>query len=178
MTSDEFKNKVIPVGNKLFQFARMLLRDEDEARDAVQETYLKLWGLKEELSGIKNMEAFAVKITKNWCLDRMKAKKPVLIDSYSGRYDKREESDNPYKKLELADNMKRYLDLTGGLPEQQRIIIHLRDVQGLEFDEIAEATGMTVNNIRVNLSRARTKIRENLVKSDNYGQERSRHSSP
>ncbi len=171
MTSSEFKHRVIPVGNKLFHFARILLKDEDEAKDAVQETYLKLWKMKDELSSIQNMEAFAMKLTRNWCLDRIKAKKPVLVEAYTGKFDMREEEGNPHKALENAESMKHYLRMTETLPEQQRIIIHLRDLQGYEFDEIAEVTGMTVNNIRVNLSRARTRIRENMIKLDHYGQE-------
>ncbi|HYW95047.1 MAG TPA: sigma-70 family RNA polymerase sigma factor [Bacteroidales bacterium] len=177
MTTVEFKNMVIPVGNKLFHFARVLLKDENEARDAVQEIYIKLWNMREDLASIKNVEAFAMRLTKNWCLDRLKAKKPVFVESYTGRLDIGEESASPHKSLELADYISQFNYLAGQLPEQQRIIIQMRDIQGYEFEEIAEVTGMSVNNIRVSLSRARTKLRENLKKLDNYGQERNRPST-
>jgi RNA polymerase sigma factor (sigma-70 family) len=177
MTTHEFKHMVIPVGNKLFHFARLLLKDENEARDAVQETYLKLWKMREELASVKNVEAFAMKLTKNWCLDRLKAKKPVFVDSYSGKLDISGDSTSPYQSLETADRMKQFQLLTGQLPEQQQLLIQLRDIQGYEFEEIAEVTGMSVNNIRVSLSRARMKLREKLTKLDNYGQERNRPST-
>jgi RNA polymerase sigma factor (sigma-70 family) len=177
MTTHEFKHMVIPVGNKLFHFARLLLKDENEARDAVQETYLKLWKMREELASVKNVEAFAMKLTKNWCLDRLKAKKPVFVDSYSGKLDISGDSTSPYQSLETADRMKQFQLLTGQLPEQQQLLIQLRDIQGYEFEEIAEFTGMSVNNIRVSLSRARMKLREKLTKLDNYGQERNRPSN-
>ncbi len=177
MTTDEFKHMVIPVGNKLFHFARMLLKDENEAKDAVQETYLKLWKMKDELAEIQNLEAFAMRLTRNWCLDRMKAKKPILVEGYQGRYDMREDTSGPHQELENSDSVRCLMKLMGMLPEQQRIILQLRDVQGYEFAEIAGITGMSVNTIRVNLSRARSKIRENLIKLNGYGQERSRHSA-
>ncbi len=172
MTSIEFKNMVIPFGKKLFHFARLFLKDDDEAKDAVQETYLKLWKMKDDMATINNVEAFAMKLTKNWCLDRIKAKKPLLVETYSGQFDTMEDSASPYKKLENADNMQIFTHLLDMLTEQQRLIIHMRDIEGYEFEEIAGVTGLSVNTIRVNLSRARSKLRENLIKIDNYGQER------
>lgn len=177
MTPAEFKYVVLPVGNKLFRFARMLLGDEEEARDAVQETFLKLWKIRDELAGIRNLDAYAMKLTRNWCLDRLKAKKPLLIENYYGTYNRSHEGENPHSILENEDRVKRLISLLKILPPQQRMILNLRDIQGYEFSEITEMTGISMNNVRVNLSRARTKLREELIKMDRYGQEKSRPSS-
>jgi RNA polymerase sigma factor (sigma-70 family) len=80
MDSAEFKTKIIPLGRKLYNFARLLLNDQAEAQDAVQEVYIKLWNYRNKMQTIDNIEAFVMKITRNWCLDRLKAKRPVLID--------------------------------------------------------------------------------------------------
>ena len=173
MTTTEFKQLVLPIGKKLFHFARLLLNNETEAEDAIQEIYLKLWKIRDRLTSVNNIEAFAMKMTKNWCLDRLKAKKPLLVDSYSNGYDSEPDSNNPHTVLETSDKLKRLYYLMQQLPEQQRIIVQLRDVEGYEFEEIAEITGINLNAVRVNLSRARQKIRENMLKTENYGPEKN-----
>jgi RNA polymerase sigma factor (sigma-70 family) len=55
------------------------------------------------------------------------------------------------------------------LPEQQRIIIQLRDVEGYEFEKIADILSININTIRVNLSRARKKIKESIINIENHG---------
>ncbi len=177
MTSTEFKQQVFPIGKKLFHFARLLLNNEAEAQDAVQETYLKLWKIKDRLAALNNVEAFAMKMTKNWCLDRLKAKKPLLVESYSDGFDSEPDSNNPYTELETADKLTRFNSMMKLLPEQQQVILQLRDVEGYEFEEIAEMTGMNLSAIRVNLSRARKKIRESLIKMENYGSEKDRNTA-
>lgn len=168
MDSKEFKSIVLPLGRKLFNFARVMLEDNDEAQDAVQEVFLKLWNYRNKMESIKNIEAFAMKITKNWCIDRLKSKKPVYIESYNGSYDFRKETGNPHEILESSDTMKELNDIISELPEQQRMIIQLRDVEGYEFEEIAEILNINVNTVRVNLSRARNKIKDILINIKHY----------
>lgn len=177
MTSTEFKQQVLPLGKKLYHFARLLLNNDAEAQDAVQETYLKLWKIKDRLKGLNNLEAFAMKMTKNWCLDRLKAKKPLLVDNYTSGYDPEHDSENPHATLETTDKMNRFKNLMKLLPEQQQIILQLRDIEGYEFEEIAEITGINPNAVRVNLSRARKKIRESMTKIENYGSEKDRNTA-
>jgi len=169
MDAAEFKEKVIPLSGKLFHFARLLLKDQAEAEDSVQEIFLKLWKMRNELSEYSNLEAFAMRVTRNWCLDRLKAKKPVYIESYSLGYDLHSETNNPLKMLENTDQLKAVRKHMQTLPEQQQTAIQLRDIDGFEYEEIASIMGMNVNAVRVTLSRARNSIREHLLKIGNYG---------
>jgi RNA polymerase sigma factor (sigma-70 family) len=111
-----------------------------------------------------------MKVTRNWCLDRLKGKKPVYIDSYHSWYDRRSEESDPQKILENTDKLRLLHVLLDKLPEQQRLIMQLRELEGMEFEEIAIITDMNINAIRVNLSRARNKIREEMInyESDGY----------
>ncbi len=168
MNSDEFKKMVLPHGKKLFHFARLLLKDEYSAQDAVQEVYVKLWNMRKELVKINNIEAFAIKI------NRMKSKKPVFIEDYSAGFDQQKDVHEPDKMLERDEKIRNLYAILETLPEQQRILIKLRDIDGYEFDEIAEITDLNEVTIRVNLSRARKKIREELTKIDSYGFKKSR----
>ena len=174
MNSEEFKKLVLPYGKKLFHFARLLLKDEYLAQDAVQEVYIKLWNMRKELVKIKNIEAFAIKITRNWCLDRLKKKKPVFIRDYSAGFDEQKDYQEPHKMLERDEKIKNLYAIMENLPEHQRLLIKLRDIDGYEFDEISEITNLNEVTIRVNLSRARKKIRNELIKIDSHGFKKSR----
>jgi RNA polymerase sigma factor (sigma-70 family) len=169
MDSKEFKSKILPLGRKLFNFARLMLNDNDEAQDAVQEVFIKLWNYRNKMGSVKNTEAFAMKITRNWCYDRLKAKRPLLIEDYGKGFDYQKDSSNPHSLLETSDRMDRYNNILLDLPEQQRMIIQLRDVEGYEFEEIADILNISVNTVRVNLSRARKKIKESIINIENYG---------
>jgi RNA polymerase sigma factor (sigma-70 family) len=169
MDSNEFKSRILPLGRKLFNFARLILNDRDEAQDAVQEVFIKLWNHRNKMDSVENTEAFAMKITKNWCYDRLKAKKPFLIEDYGKGFDYQKESNNPHSLLETSDRINRYNTILLGLPEQQRMITQLRDVEGYEFEEIADILNISVNTIRVNLSRARKKIKESIINIENHG---------
>jgi RNA polymerase sigma-70 factor (ECF subfamily) len=171
MNASEFKQIMIPCGKKLYNFARFILGSDTDAEDAVQETYLKLWKMKDELNEVKNPEAFAMRIIRNWCLDKLRAKKPVLRENLPDINDQNFPS-NPYRMTEVSDTLEKFRFLLDRLPEQQKMILQLRDVQNYEYDEIAEITGMSINNIRVNLSRARSALRDSLNKLNRYGTER------
>lgn len=174
MDSVNFKKMVLPYGKKLFHFARIFLKDDYLAQDAVQEVYIKLWNMRKELVKIKNLEAFAMKITKNWCIDRIKSKKPVFVENYSTGLDMQADMREPDKMLESDEKIKNLFVILETLPEQHRMLIRLRDIDGYDFNEIAEITGLNEGTIRVTLSRARKKIREEIMKIENYGYKKSR----
>jgi RNA polymerase sigma-70 factor (ECF subfamily) len=135
----------------------------------VQEIVLKLWKIRYSLKEFHSLEAFAMKMTRNWCLDRLKAKKPLYIDAYHTRFDRKSDEDNPHKQMEQADKVHLIYRILDSLPDHQRQVIQLRDIEELEYEQIAEIMEMNLNALRVCLSRARHKIREELLKSDAYG---------
>ncbi|MFO7370993.1 MAG: RNA polymerase sigma factor [Bacteroidales bacterium] len=169
MDANDFEKNMLPLSGKLYRFACLLLRDKNEAEDAIQEVYLKLWKIRDSLESLKSIEAFAMKMTKNWCLDRIKARKPVYIESYQKWYDKRTEDDDPHRILENTDKLGLLHRILDQLPEQQRHIVQLRELDGLEFEEISEVMDMQVNAVRVNLSRARNRIKEVMQKYESDG---------
>jgi len=166
MTIEEFKKEVLPVKNKLYRFALRFLENDEDARDVVQEILLRLWSKKEGLHEYRSIEAFAMTMTRNYCLDKLRspASKMEMLDEVNEMKDLK----TPYRDAELSDSMRFVYMAMEALPEQQKTVIHLRDVEGCDFDEIAEITGLSLNNIRVSLSRARKKIRDTLVKLHNY----------
>jgi RNA polymerase sigma-70 factor (ECF subfamily) len=167
MELQEFKIKVLPVKDRLYRIALNMLKSVQEAEDTLQDAMVKLWNKREQLDNYHSVEALAVTITKNLCLDKLKSKK------HKNQLDVQEMEldsgfDNPYKKTELQDSLKVMYRAFQSLPEQQRLLISLRDVEGFSYEEMAEQTGLEVNNIRVGLSRARKKAREYYLKIENY----------
>ncbi|WP_321343789.1 sigma-70 family RNA polymerase sigma factor [uncultured Draconibacterium sp.] len=163
MVAKDFKTSVLPVSNKLLRFATRFLHDEDQARDVVQDVFLKLWQRKETLDEVENIEAFAMRMTRNRCLDVIRANKTVPIDEDTDRRLKAKTVD-VHSKVELGESARQIKKLIGQLPELQQNVMHMRDIEQLSYDEIAEATGLKRNAIRVNLSRARKKVRDEFLK--------------
>ncbi len=168
MTSEEFKKNVIPLGNKLYSFAFRLLKDSDETKDAIQDIFVKLWKLREKLDEYNSIEAFAMRVTRNHCLDKIKLKKTVSLE-VNPPYDKQVKEKDPQQMLEVNDKIKNVRKIMEQLPEQQRMIIELRDVEGYSYEEIEKIMDININTIRVNLSRARKRIKETLIQIENYG---------
>lgn len=121
----------------------------------------------EKLSDYKNVEAFAMTMTKNYCYDRLKSKQASNLTLVHSNYKEKETSLE--KKVEHNDSVNQVHQLIEKLPEQQKIIIQLRDIEQYDFDEICKMVDMKPTAVRVALSRARKTIREELIKKHNYG---------
>ncbi len=166
MDAESFKKAYLPYHRKLYHIAYQLLENEADAKDLVQEAYLKLWDKRDGLSVISNPEAFCVTLIKNMCLDMLRSSKYI-----AGK--QMEELDVSHAisladELETHDDARHIRSLIARLPEQQQQIVVLRDIKEYTYEEIEQITGLTAVNIRVLLSRARKKIREQFIKISTY----------
>mgnify|MGYP005828246935 FL=1 len=167
MKQQGFLDIINPVKDKMYRLALRLLVSKEAAEDATQDVILKLWNQKHKLKDYTNLEAFAMTVTKNYCLDELKAKKNNNLRIVHQNYENNAIS--PQRGLELKDELNWINGIVSELPEQQKIVFQLRDIEQLEFEEIMEITNMKSTAVRVALSRARKKIRESLTKKHNYG---------
>ncbi len=170
MTTEEFKNKVIPYSVKLYPMIFRILKNEEETRDALQELMLKLWNKRTDLNQCSNLTAYIITTAKNYSFDLLKKKRPAVIGE-----------NDEYKILNIAENgidsEKRekyeYVHKTiEKLPEKLRTVIQLRDIDGFSFEEIREMTGFEITHIRVILSRARLKVKQEVEKIYDYDETR------
>lgn len=159
MDSSQFNNQILILSDKLFRLAKSMLRNADAAQDAVQDLSMKLWEKRAKLDDVENMPAFAMKAMRNLCLDSLR----------QGRNEEELPPEkelaelNPYQQTEQKDLAAHVRNMIDNLPELQRAIIRMRDVEGMELAEIAFITTLTENAVSVNLSRARQKIREKIL---------------
>jgi len=167
MQQTEFLDIVMPFKDKLFRLAKRLLVSREEAEDATQEILLKLWSKNKKMEGYNNVEAFAMTMTKNFCLDRLKSKQAGNLKLVHSNYTDNDSS--LQKKLEATDSVSWVEKIMEELPEQQKMVLQLRDVEQYDYDEISQMLEMKPTAVRVALSRARKTVREQLIKKHNYG---------
>lgn len=167
MKSKEFIFLLEPFKDKLFRIAKRLLVSHEEAEDATQEVIVKLWKQKDKLNEYKSVEALAVTMTKNYCLDQLKSKRAQNLKIVHSNY--RDWNPGIEQKIEEQDNANWIGKIVATLPENQKLVFQLRDIEGHEFEEIANMLEISETNARVLLSRARKTIKEALIKKHQYG---------
>jgi len=158
MNLEAFQNRVLPAKNKLFRFAFKMLANEDEAKDVVQEVLIKVWNGREQMDQVQNWEAWCMRITKNLSLDRIRAIRRRGTDPIQEGFDVRNETLSPHETTEIKESMARINQMIAALPEKQRQVIHLRDIEGYSYNEICEILELDMNQVKVNLFRARSAI--------------------
>ena len=167
MNQNEFMNVVSPFKYKVFRMAKRLLVSTEEAEDATQEILVKLWNKNESLESYNSVEALAMTMTKNYCFDQLKSKRASNMKIVHNNFTDREAS--LQQKVEDSDSINWVEKIINELPEQQKLIVQMREIEQYEFEEIAKILEMNETAIRVALSRARKTIREYMTKTHNYG---------
>ncbi|MEP7267023.1 MAG: RNA polymerase sigma factor [Saprospiraceae bacterium] len=164
----EFRDFVRANQNKIFRFALRLIPKEDDAKDIVQDVLIKIWDRRDELAKIENIDGWMYTVTRNLCIDRIRAKKVHLdINTQVQVADK---TDSPYEQTSKSQLLKLMRKLIDEMPEKQKLVIHLRDIEGLSYDEIAQSIGIPLAQVKVNLHRARLSLKDKIIKSGLHGQ--------
>jgi len=164
MNQQMFKKNVFIHKDRLFRFALRFLLCKEDAQDIVQNVMLKLWEMRNKLTELENIEYFAMKLTKNQCLNHLKRMK--IAENYIF------ENTNQNIEYQIDDNnLKEYvIELINALPECQRLVMHLKDIEEYEICDIAQILDMQKNTVRQNLARARQKIKQQLNQLFTYEQ--------
>jgi RNA polymerase sigma-70 factor, ECF subfamily len=165
MELNEFKNILIPVSPKLLRFASRMLTNHEDARDVVQDVFLKLWLMRNNLETYRNIEALAMTITRNACIDHLRKRK-TLFKPLDFKVENSEDGVSVEQILTGKEEYESVLEMINDLPEQQRAIVHLKDIEGYSTEDIMEILNINANTLRVNLSRARSKLRELIVRKN------------
>ncbi len=168
MTLKEFKTEILPLKDKLYRLALYLLRNSADAEDVVQEVFIKIWKNREKLAGITNLTAWCMKVTRNLAIDKLRSKHQQN-SPLSVAYNLSENGVSPHKRAELNDTMQRVKSILNELPENQRLVVQLREIEGFSYQEIADALEISLSQVKINLFRARQQLRTKLKKSESYG---------
>ena len=158
MNIEQFQKIVKTIRPKLVTYAKQLTKHGDEVEDLVQEVLIRLWISRNQLDKYDNIEYVAIKAIKNKLIDQYRKKKLESEQIENQQIEIKEH--NALQKLESKENVELLLHILEKLPALQQMIIKLKDVEGYEVEEIAKITQTSADSIRMNLSRARKKVRE------------------
>jgi RNA polymerase sigma-70 factor (ECF subfamily) len=166
MSTEEFKNTILPYSKKLYPMLFRLLRNEEETRDALQDVMVKLWDKRKDLGKCRNLAAYVFTMAKNHGYDILKKKRPEgLKDREEFKLLNLEADETCVDTREKYDKVKEIIE---NLPEKYQKVIVLRDIDGYSFEEMSEITGLQISNLRVILSRARLKVKVETEKMYGY----------
>lgn len=163
----QFKSEVMIHQALVYRLAKGLLVSKEEAEDVVQEMMTRLWMQKDSLVQVDNKRAFIAKMTKNYCLDRLKSKQAQRV-SWDTVHEK-QAIWSPERPMEAKESIEMIYRCLAQLPETQRLLFQLRDIEGMEYQEIEEITGMQPVAIRVTLSRVRKTLKNHVLQQNQHG---------
>jgi RNA polymerase sigma-70 factor (ECF subfamily) len=169
LTADkQFLDQIQGIRDQVFRVAKRILISKEEAEDATQEVILKLWNMEEsKRKSFNNLEAYTITMAKNHCLDRIKSKQAQVL-SLNEQFQS-QPSPSLQKQIEVSNEMEWVVKLIDQLPERERKILQLREIEQYEFDQIASLMEIPEGTVRVYLSRIRKKIKKQFIEIQSHG---------
>jgi RNA polymerase sigma-70 factor (ECF subfamily) len=164
MTRIDFNDLVQQHSRSLYGYAFRILRSQEEAEDAVQEVFIKLWKMGNKLDEYNSLMALATTMVKNFCIDQIRKKRHLVHEEHSGGNLEQIDKDSPYSLMESRESGEILYLIIDQLPDIYKDAIKLKEIEGLSYEEIADKTSQNINTLRVTLSRARKMIREEFNK--------------
>ena len=157
MTQTEFRNTWLPLSDALYRVAFYMLEDESDAKDVVQDLYVKL--LAKSPEDVRNPKAYAMTMLRNMCIDRIRTAQKFFSLECTEDSPMLDFMATEPDVLATKEKLRRVLAIIEGLPDREREVVRLRVFEEREYDEIAQCTGLNEGHLRVLLSKARKRIR-------------------
>ena len=167
MQEISFRDDILPLKDKLFRLALRITFDRAEAEDVVQDTMIRVWNKREEWTQFGSIEAYCLTVAKNLAIDRSQKKEAQNVE-LTPEMEEESEISGPYDQLVNNERMSIIHRLINELPEKQRLIMQLRDIEGESYKEIAKILNLTEEQVKVNLFRARQKVKQRYLEIDEY----------
>ena len=167
MQEISFRDDILPLKDKLFRLALRITFDRAEAEDVVQDTMIRVWSKREEWTQFGSIEAYCLTVAKNLAIDRSQKKEAQNVE-LTPEMEEESEASGPYDQLINKERMSIIHRLINELPEKQRLIMQLRDIEGESYKEIAKILNLTEEQVKVNLFRARQKVKQRYLEIDEY----------
>ena len=168
MDTETFKELFYRIKDKLYRYSLRIVHDSAVAEDVVQEVMIKFWKGREKMKSVDNIDGWLMVMTRNRSIDKIRSKHHQTSELNTA-FGMQDDSIKPDKKAETNDLMDRLKEILKTLPEKQQSIFHLRDIEGLKYKEISDALNISLDEVKVNLFRARQKLKKQLILVESYG---------
>ena len=168
MKEISFRNDILPLKDKLYRLALRITLDSAEADDIVQDTMIRVWNKRDEWAQFNSIEAFCLTVARNLAIDRSQKSEAQNIELTTETQEMSDGS-TPERQLERSEQMDLVRKLINELPEKQRTIIQLRDIEEKSYKEIADVMQLTEDQVKVTLFRARQRIKAKYNEIQSYG---------
>ena len=169
MKKISFQNDVLPLKNKLFRLALRITLNREEAEDVVQDTMIKVWNARDRWQELDSIEAYSLAIARNLSLDRIKKMENQNGSLKDEKTERPDTTSNPSERMIQKDKLDIVKRMIDELPEKQRSCIQLRDIEGKAYKDIALILGITEEQVKINIFRARQTIKQRFQQFDKYG---------
>lgn len=163
-----FRKDILPLKDKLFRIALRITLNSAEAEDIVQETLVRVWSKRGEWAQLESAEAYCLTIARNLALDRA-ARKEAQAAELPPDVEQTADTTDPHDLLVHKERLQLIHRFVSQLPEKQRTVMQLRDIEGKSYKEIAQLLSLTEDQVKVNLFRARQKVRQQFLDTERYG---------
>ena len=168
MKEISFRNDVLPLKNELYRLALRITLNREEAEDVVQDTLLKVWNRRNEWQTIESIEAYSLTVCRNLALDAMKRMGNHVESIEDTGADSVDRASTPYELMMQKDRISLVRQLINSLPEKQRSCMQLRDIEGKPYKDIAAILGITEEQVKVNIFRARQTIKQKFLEAEAF----------
>ena len=162
MIEIDFRRDLLPLKNELFRVALRITLDRPEAEDVVEDVLVKVWEQRHtaEMQRIANLEAYCLTMTRNLALDRAERKEAQHLSLDDIETERADSAPRPDQIMEAADRLQWVRTLFEQLPEKQRTIMQLRDIEEHSYQEVAEIMQISESDVKVTLFRARQTFKQ------------------
>ena len=165
----DFHRNILPLKNIIFRTALRIVLSREEAEDIVQDTLMKLWQKREDLEQVANIEAFAIASARNLALDRKARMENRNVPFDNESHDMPDHQQSGIEQVMMQkESVSAIGKIINSLPEKQRTVIHLRDIEGKSYKEIAEALNISESDVKVTLFRARSELKEKIIQKKSF----------
>lgn len=168
MQEINFRDDILPLKDKLFRLALRITLDKAEAEDIVQETLIKVWNRRHEWQQLGSIEAYCLAVARHLAIDRSEDMQAKTVELTS-EMEQVPDTSGPFDRLVHKERLELIHRLVDTLPEKQRLVMQLRDIEGKSYKEIAMLLDITEEQVKVNLFRARQKVKQRFIDIDDYG---------
>ena len=166
MSRNLYHKKILPASDGMYRYALSIVHEPETARDVVQDCLTKIWSIRNDLGKVEKVNAWAFRIVRNRCIEIMRR------DRYADLDDKVVNmwQTGSVEQTAITDDFMSWMgEILKTLPAKQQEVFHLREVEDMSYQDIAETCGLTESDVKVNIHRARKKVKEAMQKIDAYG---------